>query len=401
MMTTVDTEALRALTPGCESVAHFNHAGASLPSRAVLDTIIGHLQDEARLGPMEAALRATDCLDAVRDEAAVLLGARPQEIAFGPSGSALWGAAFAALPPFAPGDRILVGRQEWGGNLATMKAEAARTGIMIETMPVREDGSVDAERLAGMIDRRVRLISLTWLPANGGLINDAAAVGRVARAAGIPYFIDAGQALGQLPCDVEALGCDVLKGAGRKYLRGPRGTALLYVRPGFLEQLQPLPRDVLSAPWNGQGFSLRDDARRFETSEVSLVLLAGLANALQELNSIGIDAIHQRIKTLADTLRQDLDRLPGLQRQDVGVAGQQSGLIAFTLKGWDCFALKEALARRGINIGANGVAYTPLDMQARGLTQIARIALSYLNTEAEIQCLLEALTELAERGPAG
>lgn len=252
-----------------------------------------------------------------------------------------------------------------------------------------------------MLDSRVRLIALTWLPANGGLINPAAAVGQLARNWRIPYFIDAGQALGQLPCDVQALGCDVLKGAGRKYLRGPRGTALLYVRPGFLEQLQPLPRDVLSAPWNGQGFSLRDDARRFETSEVSLVLLAGLANALEELNGIGIEAIHQRIQTLSDRLRRELDRLPGLQRHDLGVAGQQSGLIAFTLKGWDCFALKEALARRGITIGANGVAYTPLDMQARGLTQIARIALSHLNTEAEIQRLLEALTELAGRGPTG
>ena len=175
-----------------------------------------------------------------------------------------------------------------------------------------------------MLDSRVRLIALTWLPANGGLINPAAAIGQLARQWHIPYFIDAGQALGQVPCDVQALNCDVLKGAGRKYLRGPRGTALLYIRPGFLEQLNPLPRDVLSAPWDGQGFALRNDARRFETSEVSMVLLAGLANALQEFESIGVAAIAQRINALSEPLRKKLQRLPGLQLQDLGSPGPVS-----------------------------------------------------------------------------
>ncbi|MCO7608736.1 aminotransferase class V-fold PLP-dependent enzyme [Pseudomonas chlororaphis] len=391
---------LREATPGCAQVCHFNHAGASLPSQGTLDAMLGQLQREANEGPMEAAITGAQLQEQAREAAARLLNTSPAAIAFASSGSAAWGMAFSALPPWQAGDRILVGRHEWGGNLACL-AQAASAGAQLEVIPCDRHGAVSVQALESMLDSRVRLIALTWLPANGGLINPAAAVGQLARDWRIPYFIDAGQALGQLPCDVQALGCDVLKGAGRKYLRGPRGTALLYVRPGFLEQLQPLPRDVLSAPWNGQGFSLRDDARRFETSEVSLVLLAGLANALEELNGIGIEAIHQRIRTLSDRLRRELDRLPGLQRHDLGVAGQQSGLIAFTLRGWDCFVLKEELARRGITIGANGVAYTPLDMQARGLPQIARIALSYLNTEAEIQRLLEALTELAGRGYTG
>ena len=78
-----------------------------------------------------------------------------------------------------------------------------------------------------MLDERVRLIALTWLPANGGLINPAAAIGEVARRHGIAYFVDAAQAVGQLPVDVARIGCDVLSGAGRKALRGPRGTGLL------------------------------------------------------------------------------------------------------------------------------------------------------------------------------
>lgn len=385
---------LRAVTPGCAQVIHFNHAGASLPSHATLDAVIEQLQREALGGPMESADNRVQ--ERARNAAAALLNAQPEDIAFASSGSAAWSQAFNALGPWQPGERILVGRHEWAGNLACM-AEAVKAGARLEVIPCDAKGAVDPQALAQMIDGQVRLIALTWLPANGGLINPAAQIGNVARRHGIPYFIDAGQALGQLPCDVQALQCDVLKGAGRKFLRGPRGTALMYIRPQFLQRLLPVQRDVLSAPWDGKRFTLRDDARRFETSEVSLALLAGLANALEEYNRLGAIPVRQRIEQLSSGLRQRLKAIPGLTLRDLGAANQQSGLIAFTLEGWDSVALKQTLAGRRINIGANGVAYTPLDMQARGLTNIARVAVSYLNTQEEIDVLLENLTELAAR----
>lgn len=385
---------LRAATPGCAQVIHFNHAGASLPSHATLDAVIEQLQREALGGPMESADNRVQ--ERARNAAAALLNAQPEDIAFASSGSAAWSQAFNALGPWQPGERILVGRHEWAGNLACM-TEAVKAGARLEVIPCDAHGAVDPHALAQMIDGQVRLIALTWLPANGGLINPAAQIGNVARRHGIPYFIDAGQALGQLPCDVQALQCDVLKGAGRKFLRGPRGTALMYIRPQFLQRLLPVQRDVLSAPWDGKRFTLRDDARRFETSEVSLALLAGLANALEEYNRLGAIPVRQRIEQLSSGLRQRLKAIPGLTLRDLGAANQQSGLIAFTLEGWDSVALKQTLAERRINIGANGVAYTPLDMQARGLTNIARVAVSYLNTQEEIDVLLENLMELATR----
>ncbi|WLH36933.1 aminotransferase class V-fold PLP-dependent enzyme [Pseudomonas sp. FP2196] len=387
-----DIAFLRSSTPGCDYVIHFNHAGASLPSRTTLDAVIEQLQREALGGPMEMA--DSQVQERARTAAAALLNAHPEDIAFTSSGSAAWSQAFNALGPWQPGERILVGRHEWAGNLACI-AEAVKAGAQLEVIPCDAKGAVDPQALAQMIDRNVRLIALTWLPANGGLINPAAQIGAIAGRHGIPYFIDAGQALGQLPCDVEALQCDVLKGAGRKFLRGPRGTALLYTRAKFLQRLLPLQRDVLSAPWDGQRFTLRNDARRFETSEVSLALLAGLANALEEHNRIGAIAIRRRIEQLSRSLRERMQTIAGLTLRDLGTAQQQSGLIAFTLEGWDCVALKQALGTRRINIGANGVAYTPLDMQARGLDSIARISVSYLNTEEEIEVLLERLAELA------
>ncbi|SDR95908.1 Selenocysteine lyase/Cysteine desulfurase [Pseudomonas asplenii] len=385
---------LRAATPGCSQVIHFNHAGASLPSQATLDAMTAQLQLEASIGPMEAGLQGARLEDEARQAAADLLNTQTRNIAFASSGSAAWGQAFAALGPWHAGERILVGRHEWAGNLACM-AGAIKAGARLEVIPCDETGAVSVTALEQMIDARVRLIALTWLPANGGLINPAEAIGQIARRHDIAYFIDAGQALGQLPCDVQALACDVLKGAARKFLRGPRGTALLYVREGFLERLIPSHLDVLSAPWDDRAFVLRDDARRFETSERSLVLMAGLNNALKEANQLGIARIRRRIQGLSTKLRDDLRKIPGLELQDLGRPEQQSGLIAFTLAGWDVFALKQRLAEKHINIGANGTAYTPLDMQARKLPAVARIAVSYLTTTQEIERLLETLERLA------
>jgi selenocysteine lyase/cysteine desulfurase len=381
---------LRTATPGCARVIHFNHSGGSLPSQTTLDAIIGQLQREALSGPMEAAAQGAALQESARQRAAQLINATTASVAFISSGSAAWGMAFAGLAPWCAGDRILVGRQEWGGNLACM-AQAVAAGASVEVIPCDASGAVSMDALEAMIDERVRLISLTWLPANGGLINPAAAIGAVARRHGIAYFIDAGQALGQIEVDVQALSCDVLKGACRKYLRGPRGTALLYIREGFIERLQPPFLDVLSAPQNGEHFHPRSDARRFETSEVSLALMAGLDNALGEALHLGIPRIRQRIAHLAAVAREQLAQIDGLTLHDLGEPGQQSGLIALNLQGWDANALKEHLAGHGINIGANGVAYTPLDMQVRGLASIARVSMSYLNTEEEIAELVRVL----------
>lgn len=390
MITAAQVTAGRAATPGWGEQLLLNHAGASPMSAAALAALQGHLALESRLGAMDAADVAAPRLQRLREDTARLLNAGGDEIAFLGSGSAAFGAVWSAFTHTAPlraGERILVGRQEWGGNLATYRRAAERAGATVEVLPCREDGSVDAEASAALIDARVRWISLTWLPANGGLINDAAALGRVANAAGVPYFIDAGQAVGQMPVDVRRLGCDMLKSAGRKHLRGPRGTALLYVRKGFLDRLEPPCVDVQSTPWEA---GLRDDARRFETSEQPVALRLALGVAVAQALETGVEAISQRVQALAAQLRERLDTLPGVRVRDLG-AGPRSGLVSFTVEGAEAAAVKARLAGQGIRVGANGPAYTPLDMQARGLDGIVRASLSWLNDEADLDRLITAL----------
>ena len=280
-----------------------------------------------------------------------------------------------------------------GSNLGTMYRAAGKVGASVEAIPCQDDGSVDPEALSRMIEDRVRLVALTWLPANGGLINDAAAIGRVTRAAGVPYFIDAGQAIGQLPVDVTTLGCDMLKGACRKYLRGPRGTALLYVRKAFLPSLEPAFIDVHSAPWVDGGPVPRQDARLFETIETSIALQLGLGAALRQAYSLGIPAIRERINLLADGLRARLGDIRGVAVRDLGT--ERSGLVSFTVEGLGAQEVRTRLAGEQITVGANGVPYTPLDMAARKLTEIIRASVSYFNTEEEIERLAVAVARIA------
>ncbi|OZI66981.1 aminotransferase class V-fold PLP-dependent enzyme [Bordetella genomosp. 11] len=387
-------EILRARTPGVRTTVHFNHAGASLPSVDTLEAMRRQLWREAEMGPIEAGAAVREQAEQARILAAALLNASPGEIALTAGNSAGWGSAFAGLGNWKPGDRILVARHEWGGNIAAMHIAAGRAGARIEAIPSDETGMADPRALEAMIDERVRLISVTWLPANGGLINPAAAIGAVARRHGIPYFVDAAQAVGQLPIDVGQVGCDVLTGVGRKALRGPRETGLLYIRQDFLPRLTPAWVDTSSAPLDDDGLPvMRADAARFEPSERSYALRCGLANALREALDIGVENIRARIDRNARALRALLADVPGVEVLDQG--REQSGLVSFAVAGQTGGAVQRKLAEQGISISSNGPAYTPLDMRARGLADIARASVSYLTTDAELDRLVQAIRDLA------
>jgi cysteine desulfurase / selenocysteine lyase len=388
-----DIARARAETPGCERVLHFNNAGAGLMPATVLAAVKDHLDAEALDGGYEAAAAAHDRVERSYAAAARVLNCAPDEIAVVENATRAWDMAFYAFR-FSAGDRILTAEAEYASNYIAYLQIARATGARVEAIPSDESGQVSVEALAAMLDDKVKLIAVTHVPTNGGLVNPAAAIGRIARDAGIPFLLDACQSVGQMPVDVEAIGCDILSATGRKYLRGPRGTGILYVRRALIEELEPPLLDLHAAEWTARdSFEIRKDAKRFETWEGSVAGKIGLGVALDYALGWGLEAIYARITGLAALLRESLSAIPGVTVRDLGA--ERCGIVTFTMDGVEPAGIQSALAGQRINIAVSPRNFTRLDMDARGLDAVARSSVHYYNTEDEVDRFCTAVAALS------
>lgn len=389
----IDVARARRETPGCANVLHFNNAGSALMPQVVLDATVDYLNLEAAIGGYEAADKRHEAIERFYGAAAELLGCESDEIAFIENATRAWDMAFYAIP-FAAGDRILTARAEYASNVVAFLQVAERTGAVVEVVPSDETGQISVEALEGMIDERVKLIAITHVPTNGGLVNPAAAVGKVAKAAGIPYLLDACQSVGQMPVNVAEIGCDMLSTTGRKYQRGPRGTGLLYVRRELCQQLEPPFIDLHAATWPAPfRYELRDDARRFENWETNYAGKAGLAVALDYALAWGLENIWARVHCLAGQLRAGLRAIPGVTVTDIGA--EQCGIVTFTHDAIPAKAIQQALAARAINVTTSSTSSTRFDMEARQLTEIVRASVHYYNDEEEVERFCAEIAALA------
>ncbi|MDH2342258.1 aminotransferase class V-fold PLP-dependent enzyme [Bradyrhizobium sp. SSUT77] len=391
----INIERIRADTPATSRLAYLHNAGAALMPVPVVEAMKQHIDLESEIGGYAAADRESRRLESIYGSVARLLNAAPDEIALMENATVAWQMAFYALQ-FRDGDRILTAEAEYAANYVAFLQVAKRTGVAIDIVPSDASGELDVDALERMIDERVKLIAITWVPTNGGLVNPAAAVGKIARARGIPYLLDACQAVGQMAVDVEAVGCDMLSATGRKFLRGPRGTGFLYVRRAMLQRLEPPMIDHFAAPWvSRDAYQLRDDARRFETWENNYAARLGLGAAVNYALDIGLGPIEQRCRMLADRLRGGLASIRGIRIRDLGRA--PGAIVSFTVEGYQAEEVVSEAAAAGITIGASDPSSTRIDAEIRSLPPVVRASPHYYNTEAEIDRLIAHLEALTPR----
>ncbi|MBY4108183.1 aminotransferase class V-fold PLP-dependent enzyme [Rhodococcus fascians] len=396
-MTISDAEvrALRRSTPGCAAgTTHLNNAGAALMPTTVLDTVTNYMARESSVGGYEAQAEALQKIDHVYTSLGNLIGASSDEIAVFDSATSAWQRAFYSLPIRA-GERILTSSAEFAANHIAFLQVARRTGATVEVVADDEHGALDLRALDRMIDESVAVVAVTWVPTNGGLINPAAQIGAITRAHGVPFLLDACQAVGQIPIDVADLGCDLLTATGRKFLRAPRGTGFLYVSGHTMNDLQPAFLDLFGAPWDIErgDYVLRSDARRFECWEASFANRLGLGAAAELALEVGVDRIEARSRALATSARKKLAALPGVTVRDKG--SDLAAIVSFSHSTVPATAIKDALSRHRINVSVSPPSSTPVDAHRRHLPDLVRLSPHYYNTDEEVDKAIDIVTRVA------
>ncbi len=392
----------RADTPGCANRMHLNNPGAGLMPRAVLDAVTAHLQRESLLGGYESSDAAEDAVSGAYSNVAQLLGAHPRNIAVVENSTVAFFQALAAFD-FHPGDVIVTTRNDYISNQLAYLSLARRYGVEIRRAADLPAGGVDPQSVRELLrDPRARLLAVTWVPTNSGLIQPVEALGEIAESADVPYLIDACQAAGEIPIDVARLRCDFLSATARKFLRGPRGIGFLYVSDRALQRGDhPLYIDMRGACWmTADTFELAPDARRFENWEFAYALVLGLGEAARYALSVGVDRGGRRARELAVILRTRLAALPGCRVLDRGSDGNLAAIVTADIPGWEAPALVTALRQRGINTSASLRAYAVIDMAEKNANSALRISPHYYNTEAELDALLDALESLSAKAAA-
>ena len=388
----LDLGRVRADTPGCAGRAFLDSAGSSLPPSPVLDEMIGHLRREAEIGGYRAAAERADDLADVKVSLAQLLGAQPADLALVESASRAWADFFYAVP-LASGDRILITEVEYASNAIAAFQRARSSGASVEVVPSNPIGEIDLDALHRMLDERVRLVSLVHAPTNGGLINPVREVVDLAHGVGALVLLDACQSVGQVPVDVRELGVDALSATGRKWLRGPRGTGFLYLRPELAQSMEPAALDLHGAQWAEEtGYRLAPDASRFEFWECSVAGRLGLGAAIRYLLDLGIDEVASAVSARAEFARTELATLPGVTVRDLG--GHRSGIVSFTVEGVDPNSAREVLADSDVTVTVSGRGSTWVDMTRRGLDGVLRASPHYFNTFEDLDRLVAAVAEL-------
>lgn len=355
------------------------HAGVCPLPRRVAQAMTD-CANEATLGDQEAFVMSR--LDDTRQTGARLLNCQPDEIAIvGPTSLAL--SFVAAGLNFRRGDNILIYHDDYPSNVYPWMALAER-GVKVRLLNTRGLGAIRAIDVMGQVDEDTKLVALASNHFISGHRLEHDAIGKFLRERNILFCLDAIQTLGAFPTTVENV--DFLAADAHKWLLGPCGAGLLYVKKDLQEKLNPpvygwhnvrCPNFVAQ-----EKIEFRSGAKKFEAGTHNLVGLVGLLAAMELALEIGVENI------AAELLRKRAWLVPALQAKGYTVLNaapkpeNASGITAFSAPGKDLAAMHQKLAEAGV--------IASLRVDRKGQNYL-RFAPHFYNTDAELQRVLELL----------
>lgn len=345
----MDWTDLRRECPVSQRWAYLDHAAVAPLTERARQTLVAWAADLAENGEINDSTRVRQ-VEEVRSRAARLLHADPLDIAFIKNTSEGVGIVAEGLP-WRSGDNVVTAEDEYPANLYPWMNLTGR-GVELRRVPSRQ-GRVLLDDLRAAIDGRTRLVSLSFVEYATGFRNDLDAVGALCREKGIWFFVDAIQGLGVLPLDVQRTPIDFLAADGHKWMLGPEGAGLLWVRRELVDRLHPI-----GIGWNSvidsRNFShvalrLKPHAGRWESGSLNVGGILALGASLELLLAIGIDAIAQRVLDLTDHLCERAARV-GFKVYSSRRTGEKSGILSLLAPGGDVRSIVRRCRDAGIVI---------------------------------------------------
>jgi len=376
--------------PAAADYTYLNAASVALMPRPVGQAVLEWQEELAIRGTVRFDEEAeTQVFEELRRAAARLLGARPYEVAASSSATeALCSLAWALSP--GEGQNVVSADIEFPSVVYPWLRVSHETGCEVR-LAKGHDGSVDLEEIICLIDDHTGVVCLSHVEYGSGQRLDMAALARVAHDHGSLLIVDASQSAGALPIDVEAWGVDALVTASYKWLCGPFGAAVLYLRPELYQRLEPglvgWRSTAVPYDFQAQEINWASTARRFEFSTMAYGAAIGMAKAIDYLLEIGIEAIWAHNLSLADRLLEGLESL-GAQILSPLEADERTSIITARFPDHDQAEVARRLteARVIISHRMGSVRFSP----------------HLYNTEEDIERTLEvldkALATLRERG---
>jgi len=386
-------EKLRLETPGCAHRNHLNNAGAGLPPQPVLSAMQEHLELEATIGGYEAADLQRTSLEGFYGSVAQLLHSRSHNIAFAGSATDAYARVLSAIP-WQAGDVILTTENDYVSNQIAFLSLQKRFGLKLLRARNLDSGGVDVADFELLLKKhQPKLAAVTQVPTNSGLVQPVEAIGAFCRHTETLYLVDACQSAGQMPLDVNRIGCDFLSATMRKFLRGPRGAGFLYASDRALSSgIEMLTPDMRSADWTSEdSFSTATTARRFEYWEMAPALVLGSKAAVDYALHLGLEWIETQVRQLAVLTRLLLSELPGVQVLDQGQ--HLCGIVTAHAPHWNVSTILQKLRQENINCRISTRNVAQIDFSRKAVDWALRVSPHYYNTEAEIRQLAAVLRQ--------
>jgi selenocysteine lyase/cysteine desulfurase len=363
----------------------------------VLDAMQEHLELEVEIGGYEASDSRATRIAHVYEDVGALVNSPARNIAIVANATAAFIQAMSSFD-FKRGDIIVTTRADYTSYQITYLSLAQRLGIVVKHASDLPEGGVDPQSVRELAsDPRCRLVHVSWVPTHSGLVQDVESVGTICEEIGVPYLVDACQAVGQMPIDVGKLKCDYLSATARKFLRGPRGIGFLYASDRALARGDhPLFVDMRGATWTAPDrYEIAPTAMRYEDWEFPYALVLGLGAAVRYANKVGATVAKERAFRLAALLREALRNMDGAQVLDRGSV--QCAIVTAAFNNRDATEIVRELRKHSINTAATLKWYGLLDLGERGVESAVRISPHYYNTDEEVEACVHKIEEILAR----